>query len=246
MRRFENKKVVISGGSKGIGKQIAKQFLEEGATVAILGRCPESGERACKELSGNVTFYSVDVSNHKKVKEFSDILLEKWGSIDILVNNAGVSKNSLLLRITEEDWDHVIDTNLKSVYNMTHAFSRNIIKNKNGRIINITSIAGGVVGGNPGQAHYGASKAAIVSFTKVVAKEFAKRGVTVNCVAPGYTETDMVDFLSEENRKKVEEMIPMQRFANANEIADAVLFLASENASYITGHTLVVDGGLTS
>ena len=150
------------------------------------------------------------------------------------------------MRITEDDWDHVIDTNLKSVYNMTHAFSRNIIKNKNGRIINITSIAGGVVGGNPGQAHYGASKAAIVSFTKVVAKEFAKRGVTVNCVAPGYTDTDMVDFLGEENRKKVEEMIPMQRFANANEIADAVLFLASDKASYITGHTLVVDGGLTS
>ena len=125
-------------------------------------------------------------------------------------------------------------------------FPENLIKNRNGRIINISSVAGGVVGGNPGQAHYGASKGAIVSFTKVLAKEFAKRGVTVNCVAPGYTETDMVDFLDEENRKKVESLVPMQRFANTKEIADAVLFLASDHASYITGHTLVVDGGLTS
>jgi 3-oxoacyl-[acyl-carrier protein] reductase len=188
----------------------------------------------------------LDVSDHKQVKEFSVLLLEQWGHIDILVNNAGISKNALLLKITEEDWDHVLDTNLKSVYNMTYAFARNIIKNKGGRIVNISSIAGGVMGGNPGQAHYGASKGAIVSFTKVVAKEFARRGVTVNCVAPGYTETEMIDFLGEENKKKVEEMIPIGRCAQPKEIADAVLFLASEQASYITGHTLVVDGGMTS
>lgn len=246
MKRFEGKKVVVTGGTKGIGFEIAKHFLLEGASVAILGRCPDRGDSACKNLTGDVMFYSVDVSDHKKVKEFSNNFLEKWGSIDILVNNAGVSKNSLFLRITEDDWDHVVDTNLKSVYNMSHAFSRNLIKNKNGRIINISSVAGGVVGGNPGQAHYGASKGAIVSFTKVLAKEFAKRGVTVNCVAPGYTETDMIDFLDEENKKKWENLVPMQRFADAREIADAVLFLASNKASYITGHTLVVDGGLTS
>lgn len=246
MKRFETKKVVITGGSKGIGLQIAKHFLNEGAKVAILGRCPERGSEVCKTLSGDVTFYSIDVSDHQKVKEFADILLEKWGSIDILVNNAGVSKNSLFMRIKEDEWDHVIGTNLKSVYNMTHAFTRSIIKNKGARIVNISSIAGGVMGGNPGQAHYGASKGAIVSLTKVLAKEFAKRGVTVNCVAPGFTDTDMVDFLNEENRKKCEELIPMQRFAGVHEIADAVLFLASEQASYITGHTLVVDGGLTS
>ncbi len=246
MKRFENKKVIVTGGTKGIGFAIAKHFLEEGATVAILGRCSIRGEAAIKELSGDVSFYAVDVSKQREVKDFSVMLLERWGNIDILVNNAGISKNSLILRVSEEEWDQVIDTNLKSVYNMTHVFSRNIIKNKNGRIINITSIAGGVVGGNPGQAHYGASKAAIVSFTKVVAKEFAGRGVTVNCVAPGYTDTEMIDFLSEENRTKVKEMIPMKRFAHASEIADAVLFLASDKASYITGLTLVVDGGLTA
>lgn len=246
MKRFEGKKVVVSGGTKGIGKAIAKHFADEGAFVVIIGRDKERGEAAAKELGENVAFTSLDVSDHKKVKEFAAAILDKWGFIDILVNNAGVSKNSLFLRITEDDWDHVVDTNLKSVYNMTSAFSRNLIKNKGARVINISSVAGGVVGGNPGQAHYGASKGAIVSFTKVLAKEFARRGVTVNCVAPGYTETDMVGFLNEENRKKCEEIIPMNRFANANEIADAVLFLASDGASYITGHTLVVDGGLTS
>jgi 3-oxoacyl-[acyl-carrier protein] reductase len=246
MKRFEGKKVVISGGTKGIGLAIAKNFLEEGAKVVILGRSLENGENALKQLSGDVFFHSLDVSDNKKVKLWSEQLLEKWGNIDILVNNAGISKNSLFLRITEDSWDETIGANLKSVYNMTHAFARNLIKNKNGRIVNISSVAGGVVGGNPGQAHYGASKGAIVSFTKVLAKEFAKRGLTVNCVAPGYTQTEMLDFLNEENKKKVEELVPMQRFADAKEIAAAVLFLASDEASYITGHTLVVDGGLTS
>jgi 3-oxoacyl-[acyl-carrier protein] reductase len=246
LKRFENKKVVVSGGTRGIGLAIVKEFLLEGATVAIIGRSRDRGALVLEELKGDVSFYSLDVSDHKQVKEFSVLLLEQWGHIDILVNNAGISKNALLLKITEEDWDHVLDTNLKSVYNMTYAFARNIIKNKGGRIVNISSIAGGVMGGNPGQAHYGASKGAIVSFTKVVAKEFARRGVTVNCVAPGYTETEMIDFLGEENKKKVEEMIPIGRCAQPKEIADAVLFLASEQASYITGHTLVVDGGMTS
>lgn len=246
MKRFENKKVVVSGGTRGIGLAIVKEFLLEGATVAIIGRSRDRGALVLEELKGDVRFYKVDVSDHKQVKEFSVHLLEQWGHIDILVNNAGISKNALLLKITEEDWDHVLDTNLKSVYNMTYAFARNIIKNKGGRIVNLSSIAGGVMGGNPGQAHYGASKGAIVSFTKVVAKEFARREVTVNCVAPGYTETEMIDFLGEEDKKKIKELIPIGRCAQPKEIADAVLFLASEQASYITGHTLVVDGGMTS
>ncbi|MCH9621052.1 MAG: 3-oxoacyl-[acyl-carrier-protein] reductase FabG [Chlamydiia bacterium] len=246
MRRFEKKRVVVTGGTKGIGLQIVKHFLDEGATVAVLGRCPDRGNSACKQLEGDVTFYPVDVSDNKAVKEFAKKLIEKWGNIDVLINNAGVSKNSLFLRITEDDWDHVVDTNLKSVYNMTHAFSRNLIKNRGAKIVNISSIAGGVMGGNPGQAHYSASKGAIVSLTKVLAREFAKRGINCNCVAPGFTETDMVDFLDDAGKKKAEEFVPMQRFANVDEVADAVLFLASDNASYITGHTLVVDGGLTS
>ena len=246
MKEFEGKRVVVTGGTKGIGLAIARQFVLQGASVAILGRCPKRGEKALLDLSGDVSFHSVDVSDNAQTKAFAEGYLKKWGSIDILVNNAGVSKNTLFLRLSENDWDHVIGTNLKSVYNMSHAFSRNLIKNRNGRIINLSSVAGGVVGGNPGQAHYGASKGAIVSFTKVLAKEFARRGVTVNCVAPGYTETDMVDFLDEESKEKCKNLIPMQRFANAKEIAEAVLFLASEKASYITGHTLVVDGGLTS
>lgn len=246
MKKFENKNVVVTGGTKGIGLAIAKHFVEEGANVAVLGRDPATGEKALKELGENAEFYSLDVTDHTLVKNFSKEFLEKHGRIDILVNNAGMSKNTLFIRLGEEEWDQVVDTNLKSVYNMTHAFARNMIKNRGSRIVNISSIAGGVIGGNPGQAHYGASKGAIVSLTKVLAKEFARRGVTVNCVAPGFTETEMVSFLDEENKKSWENLVPMQRFGSVEEIADAVLFLASPNASYITGHTLVVDGGLTS
>ncbi|MCH9616856.1 MAG: 3-oxoacyl-[acyl-carrier-protein] reductase FabG [Chlamydiia bacterium] len=246
MRRFEGKKVVVTGGTKGIGLAIAKEFLKEGASVAIIGRSPDNGEKALLELSGDVTFYPLDVSDHSAVKAFSEEMIKKWNTIDVLVNNAGISKNTLFLRITEADWDHVVDTNLKSVYNMCHAFSRILIKNRGSRIVNISSIAGGVMGGNPGQAHYSASKGAIVSLTKVLAREFAKREVTVNCVAPGYVETDMVGFMNEENKQKCQDMIPMGRFGQGAEVAAAVLFLASKEASYITGHTLVADGGLTS
>jgi 3-oxoacyl-[acyl-carrier protein] reductase len=246
MRRFEGKKVVVTGGTKGIGLEIAKEFLEEGASVAIIGRSPENGKKALLELSGDVTFYPLDVSDHTATKAFAQELIKKWGMIDVLVNNAGISKNTLFLRITEADWDHVVDTNLKSVYNMSHAFSRILIKNRGSRIVNISSIAGGVMGGNPGQAHYSASKGAIVSLTKVLAREFAKREVTVNCVAPGYTDTEMVDYMNEENKQKCQDMIPMGRFGKSSEVAAAVLFLAGKEASYITGHTLVVDGGLTS
>ena len=246
MRRFEGKKVVVTGGTKGIGFFIAKAFLEEGASVTIIGRSKENGEKALKELSGDVFFYALDVSDNKAVKEFSETWIKKWGMIDVLVNNAGISKNSLFLRITEDEWDQVVDTNLKSVYNMCHAFSRNIIKNRGAAIINISSVAGGVTGGNPGQAHYAASKGAIVSLTKVLAKEFGKREVTVNCIAPGFIETEMVGFMEDDYRKKWIDFIPLKRFGTGKEVAETALFLASPAASYITGHTLIVDGGITS
>ncbi|MCH9811615.1 glucose 1-dehydrogenase [bacterium] len=247
MKKFEGKKVVVTGATRGIGFAIAKAFLEEGASVTILGRSKENGEKALSLLSplGEVYFYAVDVSDHKVVKHFSEEWLQKFGTIDVLINNAGISKNTLFLRQTEEVWDSVVDTNLKSVYNMTYAFTRSLLKNKGSRIINISSIAGGVRAGNPGQAHYAASKGAIVSMTKTLAREFGKKGVLVNAIAPGYTETDMIDFLEEEMKAKIEEMVPVQRLGKPEDIAAGALFLASSAASYITGHVLVIDGGLT-
>lgn len=248
MKRFEGKKVVVTGGTKGIGFAIAKAFVQEGAIVTILGRSEKNGKEALSLLSplGEVCFFPVDVSSHTAVKDFCTAWIQKFDMLDILINNAGISKNSLFLRVGEEDWDLVVDTNLKSVYNVTYAFARKLLKNRGARIINISSVAGGVMGGNPGQAHYAASKGAIVAFTKTLAREFGKKGVLVNAIAPGFVETDMVEFLQEENRKKVEEVIPLKRLAKAEEIAEGALFLASPSASYITGHVLVMDGGLTS
>ena len=247
MKEFEEKKVIVSGGARGIGFAIAKAFVEKGATVTIVGKSVENGAKALAQLSplGKVYFYQVDVSDHRAVQAFREEWVQKFSMLDILVNNAGVSKNSLFLRQTEEVWDSVVDTNLKSVYNMTYAFTRNLLKNRGSRIINISSIAGGVRGGNPGQAHYAASKAGIIGMTKTLAREFGKKGVLVNAVAPGFVDTDMTSDLDAERKMQIEQMVPVQRLGRPEEIAAGVLFLAGSAASYVTGQVLVIDGGLS-
>ena len=236
--RFSGKTVVVTGGTRGIGKAIAKAFVKEGAEVAILGMNREAVERSAQEIGA--IFYQVDVSK----KEDVDAFAAKMAKVDILVNNAGVTRDQLLMKMTDEEWDAVLDTNLKSVFLMTKAFVRGMMKQRLGRIVNITSIVG--LKGNPGQANYAASKAGMIGFTKTLAKEIATRNVTVNCVAPGGTATEMLDKLNEGQKEMLLKDVPMGRFGTAEEIASAVLFFSSEEAGYITGQVLAVDGGMTA
>lgn len=247
MKRLCNKVAVITGGSRGIGKAIGALYLREGAKVILLGTSTERGEEARKELSemgGEAIFYKVDVSNFQEVQAFSERIIAEHGGIDILVNCAGVTEDKLLMKMGEEDWDKVLDTNLKSVYNMCHAFIRTMIKNRAGTIINVSSVIAFM--GNPGQTNYAASKAGMIGFTRSLAKEVASRKITVNAIAPGYIETDMTGKIPENYQKLILEQIPLGRMGQAQEIAYAALFLASEEARYITGQTLTIDGGLTA
>lgn len=190
----------------------------------------------------NIKHHKCDVADIKAVAELVDAIVKEFGKIDVLVNNAGITKDGLLMRMSEEDWDAVIDTNLKGVFNFTKAVSRPMMGKKSGKIVNITSISG--VMGNAGQANYSASKAGVIGFTKAVAKELASRNINVNAIAPGFIETEMTDKLSEDVKKNYLASIPMKRFASTNEVANVVKFLASDDASYITGQTLCVDGGI--
>ncbi len=243
MKRVLGKRAIVTGGTRGIGKEIARLFVLEGAEVIIFGTHVERGEAAASEIGA--TFYQVDVSNHADVEKKSTEILAKWESVDLLVNCAGITKDGLFMRMKEEDWDSVIDTNLKSVYNVTYAFLRGMIKARKGRVINVTSVIGGVIG-NPGQVSYAASKAGMVGFTKSLAKEIAVKEVTVNCIAPGFIETDMTLKLSEEQRRQILDKVPAKKLGSPSDIAYAALFLGSDESGYITGQTLVVDGGMTA
>lgn len=251
MKRLSNKNVIITGGTRGIGKGIASLFVKEGANVAILGTNDESGQLAVLELKNlisdpnqKVEFYKVDVSKTGEVDLFSEQFLKNWEKIDVLINNAGVTRDQLLMKMKEEDWDTVLDTNLKSVYNMTHSFVRSMIKARYGRVINISSVVG--IKGNPGQANYAASKAGMIGFTKSLAIEVASRNITVNCIAPGGIATDMLGQLTDAQKEFLLKEVPMGRFGISEDIANAALFLASNEASYITGQVLAVDGGMTA
>ncbi|NGX60949.1 MAG: 3-oxoacyl-[acyl-carrier-protein] reductase FabG [Chlamydiae bacterium] len=242
------KTAVVTGGTRGIGKAIAKRFVEQGASVVILGTHPERGESALNELKEltqdgqKVAFYPLNISVRTQVEETFTRIYDDFGAVDILVNNAGVTRDGLFMRMSEENWDHVLNTNLNSVYFTCQAVIRPMLKARSGRIINITSVVG--LMGNPGQTNYAASKAGMIGFTKSLAKESASRGITVNCVAPGFVKTDMTDSLNEKQQEAILSQVPMQRMAFPEEIADAVLFFASPMATYITGQTLIVDGGL--
>ncbi len=243
---FKDKVVVVTGSTRGIGREIARAFAQEGAIAVVMGRDATLAERVRDDLirtGWKAEGYGCDVTNPQNVGEILDKILDKYKSIDILVNNAGIAKDNLLLRMSEGDWDEVIRVNLKGMFNCTKAVARGMLKRRSGKIINISSIIG--ITGNAGQANYAASKAGIIGFTKSMARELASRGITVNAVAPGYIQTDMTASLKEETRDEMRKAIPLGRFGTASDVANTCLFLASEEAGYITGEIIVVDGGMT-
>lgn len=244
---LKGKKAVVTGGNGGIGKAIAFLFLEKGADVCILGTNPEKLSIAVKELedkkkepSQKILSYAVDVSNFKLVQDTFEDIFKNWTDIDILVNNAGITKDNLLMKMSEEDWDRVIDVNLKSVYNTCKAVVRPMLKKRSGKIINISSVVG--LMGNAGQANYAASKAGIIGFSKSLAKECATRNISVNCIAPGFIQTDMTHNLPDTIKQELLKSIPMQKLGEAKDVAEVALFLAT--CEYITGQVIAVDGGM--
>ncbi len=249
MRLLKEKKALITGGTAGIGKEIALTFARQGASVAVFGTNQERADQILQELkeaavSEDQVFLAqiVNVSDKKSLQTAITELLSAWGQVDILVNNAGITRDGLLMKMKEEDWDEVIDTNLKSVYNTCQALSRPMMKAKYGKIINISSIVG--LTGNAGQVNYAASKSGMIGFTKAFAKEVSSRGICVNCIAPGFIQTRMTDALNEEQKENILNKIPMGRMGTPEEIAETALFLASDWSRYITGQVITVDGGM--
>jgi len=240
-----NQIAVVTGAGRGIGRAIALKFAHAGADVVCVSRTAENATRAAEEVrnAGRKAWaQAVDVSDSKAVAAAAERILADAGRVDILVNNAGVTRDGLIMRMSEEDWDTVLNTNLKGAFAFTKAFSRAFIKQRSGRIINIASVIGLI--GNAGQCNYAASKAALIGFTKSVARELASRGITVNALAPGFIETDMTAALSEEMRKEILAKIPLNCLGQPEDIGAAALFLASPAARYITGQVLTVDGGM--
>ncbi|MBI5471504.1 MAG: 3-oxoacyl-[acyl-carrier-protein] reductase [Ignavibacteriae bacterium] len=247
MGMLDNSVALVTGGGRGIGKAIVVALAEAGAKVAFTYKSSAAAaDELVKELSANgrtVRAFQSDAVSNVSAGEVVDAVMKEFGKIDILVNNAGITKDGLLMRMSEEDWDVVLSNNLKSVFNFTKAAIRPMMSQRSGKIINITSVVG--VSGNAGQANYAASKAGIIGFTKSVAKELGSRNIAVNAVAPGYVETDMTGKLTADQKKALTDFIPLKRTAQAHEIASVVKFLASPDANYITGQVLCVDGGLT-
>lgn len=236
---------VVSGASRGIGRAIALKFAQEGANVVCVARTAENAEKTAAEIRAvgrKAWAHGVDVADSKAVAALCEQILAEAGKVDILVNNAGLTRDGLLMRMSEEDWDVVIRTNLGGAFNFTKGFSRGLLKQRSGRIINIASVIG--IMGNAGQCNYAASKAGLIGFTKSAAREMATRGVTVNAIAPGFVETDMTAALSEEIRGEVLNRIPMRLLGQAEDIAQAALYLAGPGGRYVTGHVLTVDGGM--
>jgi 3-oxoacyl-[acyl-carrier protein] reductase len=238
-----NQVAIVTGGTSGIGKVIALEFARQGAKVAIFGTNVDRGQQIVQEIGPEkAAFYQVDVSKTKEVEEAIKLVQEKQGPVDILVNNAGITRDQLMLKMTEEDWDRVMEINVKSCYNTCKALTRQMLKARKGVIINISSVIGLI--GNAGQVNYAASKAAMIGFTKAFAKELASRNIRVNCIAPGFIDTKMTEAMTEQQRQATLASIPMERMGNPIDIANAAIFLASPMASYITGQVLTVDGGM--
>ncbi len=240
--RFENKVVMVTGGAAGIGLVTAQNFAKEGAKIAICDVNPEAGEAAARALGPEASFEKVDVADSTAVSSWVEAVFERYGQIDVLVNNAGITRDSLIMRMKEADWDAVISINLKSAFNCIKAVSKIMVKQRSGRIINLASVVG--VMGNPGQANYVASKAGMIGLTKTVARELGARGITVNAVAPGFIETDMTAVLPEKAKEAMLSMIPLQRAGIPQDVADTITFLASDQAAYITGQVMHVTGGM--
>jgi 3-oxoacyl-[acyl-carrier protein] reductase len=242
--RFEDKVALITGGAQGIGREIALQFAQEKAKVVLFDVNEELLQQALSELNKytQTLGLKVDVTNLEEVEKNINKVIDNLGRVDILVNNAGITRDNLLLRLSENDWDKVLAVNLKGAFNCIKCLSRIMLKQRYGKIINISSVIG--IMGNAGQVNYAASKAALIGMTKSLAKELGSRNITVNAVAPGYIKTAMTDKLQEAVKEKMLGMIPLARFGEPQDVAKAVLFLASKDADYITSQVLVVDGGL--
>ncbi len=242
---LHNHVALITGASRGLGLAIAKLFAQHGAKLALVARSEQAltpALEAVRQVGAEAQPFPCDLSDAETTKALPDLVLKHFGQIDILVNNAGITRDTLLLRMSDEDWQNVIDTNLRSAFLLTRAVVRPMMKARRGRIINISSVSGLI--GNAGQANYAASKAALIALTKTTAREFASRGITANAIAPGFITTDMTNVLPENVTQEVLKQIPLGRFGTPDDIAHAALFLASPASAYITGQTLIVDGGL--
>lgn len=244
--KLENKVALVTGAARGIGKAIAKALAAEGAVVIVNynGSVQRAAEtvKEIEEAGGKALAIRCNVADFTACKDMIDGIIKEQGRLDILVNNAGITRDGLLMKMSEEDFDSVMDTNLKGAFNCIRHVARQMIKQKSGRIISISSVSG--VLGNAGQANYSASKAGIIGLTKATAREVASRGITVNAIAPGFITTDMTEVLSEAVKTAVTETIPMKKFGKPEDIAQTALFLASEEAAYITGQVICVDGGM--
>ncbi len=243
---LNGKSALVTGGTRGIGKAIVMLLAKTGCNVAFTykssAQVAEALKKDIESLGVKAFAIQSDAGNFQSAQTTINQVVEEFGALDILVNNAGITRDTLLLRMTEEQWDEVLDSNLKSVFNYTKAAAKPMMQKRAGRIINISSIVG--LMGNAGQANYAATKAGIIGFTKSIAKEFASRNILVNAIAPGYISTEMTDKLSEDQLKKITDIIPLKKAGAVEDIANAVLFLASDLSGYITGETLKVDGGM--
>ena len=242
---LSGKVALVTGAAQGIGKAIAMLLARNEADVVVSDINLEKAQETANEIQGmgrRSVAIKVNVADLKDVERMVEAIVEQFGRIDILVNNAGITRDRLILRMTEEDWDAVLDVNLKGTFNCTKAAIRYMSKQKSGKIVSIASVSGEM--GNPGQANYAASKAGVIGFTKTIAREFAGRGINVNAIAPGYIQTPMTDAVPEKAKEELKRMIPMERLGKPEDVAQAVLFLVSENSSYITGQVLNVNGGI--
>lgn len=246
MNLLNENNAIVTGGARGIGRAIVRQFIAEGANVAIFDVAfPDDFEEFATEMRGTgrtLEARTVDITDSAAVDAACEATQSSLGSIDILVNNAGITRDKLMLRMTDEDWDKVLAVNLKGAFLMTRAVARVMVRQRSGKIINVSSVVG--VMGNAGQANYAASKAGMIGLTKSTAKELAGRSITVNAVAPGYVETEMTHVLSDAQREAFLSVIPLKRGCSPEEVADAIIFLASPRSNYITGQVINVDGGM--
>jgi len=243
--RLKDRVALVTGGARGIGQAIAMTFAREGADIVVADVNLEIAQKTALEIEAlgrKALALEMDLTNYEKVEEGINKILDKMGKVDILVNNAGITKDNLLLRMSQADWDAVINVNLKGTFNCIKAVTRPMIKQRSGRIISIASIIG--LMGNPGQANYAASKAGIIALTKTVAKELASRNINANAVAPGFIQTEMTAKLPEDIKKKMLEAIPLAKLGTPQDVANTCLFLASDESSYITGQVITIDGGM--
>lgn len=244
---LQAKTAVITGGTSGIGFSIALTFAEQGARVAIIGTNVEKGRQAAAAINEKIgnekaAFYQADVSKTEQVDEVLKQVISAFTNVDILVNNAGITRDQLLMKMSPEEWDEVLSVNVKSCYNTCRFLARPMLKARSGKIINVSSVVG--LTGNAGQVNYAASKGAVIAFTKALALEFASRNILVNCIAPGFVETNMTSILTEAQRESILSKIPLGRMGHPQEIANAALFLATDLSSYMTGQVITVDGGM--